>query len=181
MDKATEVLRWEHRSIKDMLELMERFAEKMNRGQPVPPGVLNKTMEFIRLFVEQCHHGKEEEILFPLLERKNIPAAGGPLGVMLMEHDRARVFIHKLNIEAANDNAESARRWTRVAWNYSDLMFEHFHKEEEILFAMADRILTSEEQASAVRSFERLNVERIGPGRHQQIRTMMEELISQNR
>jgi hemerythrin-like domain-containing protein len=44
--------------------------------------------------VHQWHHGKEEEILFPLLEKKGIPADGGPLGVMLMEHGRARALIN---------------------------------------------------------------------------------------
>ena len=46
------------------------------------------------LSVHQWHHGKEEEILFPLLEKKGIPADGGSLGVMLMEHGRARALIN---------------------------------------------------------------------------------------
>lgn len=181
MPTATEVLKEEHRSIKGMLELMERVAEKTSQGQQASPEVMAKLMEFIRLFIDQCHHSKEEEVLFPLLEKRGVPRAGGPLGVMLMEHDRARVLIHEMNVETANGNsAEPLKRWARAAWNYSDLMHEHFHKEEEVLFRMADRILSSEEQALIVDDFERLANRKIGPGKHDQLRAMMEELIAQN-
>jgi hemerythrin-like domain-containing protein len=181
MATATEVLMEEHRSINGMLEFMERVAEKANQGQRVSPEVMAKLMEFIRLFIDQCHLSKEEEILFPSVEKKGVPAAGGRLGVMLMEHDRARVLIHGMNAETANGSSspESLKRWTRVAWNYSDLMYEHFHKEEEILFRMADRILCSEEQASMVKEFDQLENSKIGPGKHAQLRAMMEELIAE--
>jgi hemerythrin-like domain-containing protein len=180
MATATEVLREEHGTIKAMLELLERVAEKTNQGQPVSSEVMASLMEFICLFIDQCHHGKEEEVLFPLLEKRGLPCADGPLGVMLMEHDRARVLIHEMNAETANRSSspESLKRWTRAAWNYSDLMYEHFHKEEEILFKMADRILSSEQQASMVKEFDQLANSKIGSGKHAQLRTMMEELMA---
>ena len=131
---ATDVLKQEHQTIKGALGLAERIAAKINRGEETPPGGVTKLMEFIRLFVEQCHHSKEEEILFPLLEKKGIPANGGPLGIMLMEHDRARVLIEEMSMAAGNGiTHDSAKRWMQAAWNYSDLMFDHFYKEEEML------------------------------------------------
>jgi hemerythrin-like domain-containing protein len=180
MTTATEVLKEEHHTIKAMLELMERVAEKTNQGQQLSPEVMANLMEFIRLFIDQCHHSKEEEILFPSLEKKGVPAAGGPLGVMLMEHDRARVLIHEMNAETASgcSSPASLKRWTRAAWDYSDLMYEHFHKEEEILFRMADRVLSSEQQASMVKEFDQLANGKTGPRKHAQLRTMMEELIA---
>jgi hemerythrin-like domain-containing protein len=115
MATATELLREEHHYIKGMLEFMERVAEKTSQGQPVSSEVMAKLMEFMRLFIDQCHHSKEEEILFPLLEKRGVPAAGGPPGVMLMEHDRARVFIHEMNAETANGGSpESLKHWTRA-------------------------------------------------------------------
>jgi hemerythrin-like domain-containing protein len=184
MTTATEVLRQEHQSIKAMLDFTERLAGKISRGeQAPPPEVLARVMEFIRLFVEQCHHSKEENLLFPMLEKKGIPATGGPLGVMLMEHDRARSLIQEMaEAEAtySGDGENSGKRWTRAAWDYSDLMYGHFGKEEDILFRMADNLLSPEEQAALTSEFEKLEIEKIGPDRHEQLRAMMEELISQN-
>lgn len=181
MPDATDVLRQEHQVIKGALGFAERVAAKINKEQEVKSENLAKLMEFIRLFVEQGHHGKEEEILFPLLEQKGIPAGGGPIGVMLMEHDRARVLIYEMSAAAESAaSPDSAKRWTRAAWDYSDLMYEHFYKEEEILFKMADRVLSAAEQVSVVQAFNRLESEKLGQGRHEQLRASMAELIAQN-
>lgn len=55
---ATETLRQEHRSISVVLDFAEEVAGRISRGEHAPPEVLAKMMEFIRLFVDQCHHGK---------------------------------------------------------------------------------------------------------------------------
>ena len=181
MQNATDVLRQEHQTIKGALGFAEKIAAKINRGEEMPPDGVQKLMEFIRLFVEQCHHSKEEEILFPLLEKKGIPADGGPLGVMLMEHDRARTLIEEMSTATTDGtDRDSAKRWMQAAWNYSDLMHNHFYKEEEMLFRMADRVLSQEEQATVAREFKRLDSEKIGEGKHDQLRTMIEEMIAAN-
>lgn len=142
-------------------------------------------MEFIRLFVEQCHHSKEEQILFPLLEEKGIRGPVGVMLVMLMEHDRARVLIEEMSNAVADvgshTSQDASKRWIRAAWNYSDLMYEHFYKEEEMLFNMADRVLRPEEQASIAQAFERLENETLGSGRHKQLRSTMAGLVAQNK
>lgn len=178
---ATDVLRQEHQTIKGALGFAEKIAAKMNRDEVTPSEGVQRLMEFIRLFVEPCHHSKEEKILFPLLEKKGIPVNGGPLGVMLMEHERARVLIEEMSAAAGNGLApDSAKRWMGAAWDYSDLMFDHFYKEEEMLFKMADRVLNEEEQAGMAGEFKKLESEKIGPGKHDQLRAMVEELIAQN-
>ncbi len=102
---------------------------------------------------------------------------------MLMEHDRSRRLIQEMS-EAAEayraDGEGSGMRWTRAAWDYSDLIHEHFGKEEEVVFRMADDVWNPEEQAAISVDFERLEREKIGPGRHQDLDVVMKELIAQN-
>ncbi|MDE3110174.1 MAG: hemerythrin domain-containing protein [Acidobacteriota bacterium] len=182
MPSATDTLRREHQSIKGALQFAERVSARMNSGQDVPFENLATLMEFIRLFVEQAHHTKEEHILFPLLEERGIR---GPVGVMLLEHGRARVLIEEMSSAVADvgprASQDAAKRWVRAAWNYSDLMYEHFYKEEEMLFNMADRVLSPEEQASIAQAFERLDHETLGAGRHEHLRAAMAELVAQNK
>jgi|SRR5579875_849198 len=183
MATATGVLRQEHQSIRAMLDFTEGVAGKMSRGEPVAPEMLAKVMDFIRVFVDQCHHSKEEDVFFPMLEKKGIPASGGPLGVMLMEHDRARSLIQGMSETAEAYQAgsqDSGEKWARIAWDYSDLMHDHFGKEEEVLFRMADNVLSPEEQTAVAGAFELLEKEKIGPGRREQLQTMMADLISHN-
>lgn len=103
---------------------------------------------------------------------------------MLMEHDRARGLIQEMGqaTEAYRADGEgSGKRWTRAAWDYSDLMHEHFGKEEQVVFRIADDVLSPEEQGAISVDFERLEREKIGPGRHQELEVVMKELIAQNR
>lgn len=180
---ATRVLRQEHQSIREVLNFAEGVSIKIERGEQASPEALAKVMDFFRLFVDRCHHSKEEDILFPMLESRGLSTQGGPLGVMLLEHDRARCLIQEM-CEAAEayraDGETAGKRWARAAWDYSGLMQEHFGKEEEILFRMADNLLSPEEQRAILAGFERIETEKIGSGKHEELETMMKKLISRN-
>ena len=83
-ENAAEVLKHEHRIIERVLAVMERLAEKPGIGSKE---VWEKAIDFIRNFADKCHHLKEEQILFPALEEHGIPREGGPVGMMLLEHE----------------------------------------------------------------------------------------------
>jgi hemerythrin-like domain-containing protein len=183
MAATTQILRQEHQVIREALNFAEGLSIKLERGEPVSIEVLASVMHFFRLFVEQCHHNKEEEIFFPLLEKRGVSTWGGPLGVMLMEHDRARALIREMSetAEAYRSDGETAgKRWARAAWDYSGLMQEHFGKEEEVLFRIADNILSPEEQTAIAADFEKLEAEKIGSGKHAELEVRMKDLIAQS-
>ncbi len=183
MATATRVLRREHQSIRQVLNFAEGLSMKIDRGEHTSPEVVDKVMSFFRLFVDRCHHSKEEDVFFPMLESKGVRAWGGPLGMMLMEHERARALIQEMS-EAAEayktDEEAAGKRWARAAWDYSGLMQEHFGKEEDVLFRMADNVLGPEEQATIAADFAKLENEKLGPGKYEELETMMKELIVQN-
>jgi hemerythrin-like domain-containing protein len=181
MPTATEILRHEHNAVVKMLGFTEDLADRLDHGERVSPDVLDKVLEFFRVFVDQCHHSKEEELLFPLLEAKGLPRAGGPLGVMLSEHEEGRKWIKEMT-QAAEDYRliveGSGCRWASAARAYTDLLHAHLDKENNVLFVIAEQMLTPGEQASLVEGFEKLEVEKIGAGRHEQIHAMMAELLT---
>lgn len=108
---------------------------------------------------------------------------GGPLGVMLLEHNRARALIQEMT-EAAEaykaDGETAGKRWARAAWDYSGLMQEHFGKEENVLFRIAENVLNPEEEAAIAAGFENLEKENIGSQKHEELETMMKEITAQN-
>ena len=180
MPTATEILRHEHDAVVKMLGFTDDLADQLDRGQHVSPDVLDKVLEFFRVFVDQCHHSKEEDLLFPLLEAKGVPRAAGPLGVMLNEHQEGRKWIREM-AEAVEDYRliveGSGCRWASAARAYAELLHAHVDKENNVLFVMAERILTPNEQASLAEGFEKLEVEKIGAGKHEQIHAMMADLL----
>jgi hemerythrin-like domain-containing protein len=182
MDTATEVLRREHEAILKMLEVAEEAARRLDRGENVTPDTLAGLLEFFRLFADRCHHGKEEDLLFPLLEKKGLPRAGGPIGVMLGEHEHGRAFVGQM-AAAAEDYAKSdstaRRRWAEAARGYAELLRQHIHKENDVLFMVAENLLTGAEQAELARAFERVEEEKLGPGTHERLHALMDRLSAQ--
>jgi len=57
---------------------------------------LDQILEFLKVFVDKCHHGKEEKVLFPAMEEAGIPRQGGPISVMFYEHERGRSYVRGL-------------------------------------------------------------------------------------
>jgi len=181
MAVATEVLRKEHDAILSMLEATEEVARRWDAGERVEPEILDGLLEFFRLFADRCHHGKEEELLFPLLEQKGMPRSGGPIGVMLSEHEEGRALVRQMAEAAAEYRqgvADAGQRWAAAAKQYIALLREHIAKENNILFVMAERMLTPEEQGTLATSFEKVEIERMGAGTHERLHAQMDQLLA---
>jgi hemerythrin-like domain-containing protein len=97
-----EDLRAEHEGILLMLRILERVCERMVPGGRLDVIHLDQIMELFIVFVDRCHHGKEEEFLFPALEEAGIPREGGPIGVMLKEHAAGRTCVRQMKETLTN-------------------------------------------------------------------------------
>jgi len=182
MAKATSVLRHEHEAILRMLDVADEVSSRVERGVPVAPEVFGGLVEFFRVFADKCHHGKEEDLLFPAMEGKGIPRHGGPIGVMLMEHEQGRARVKEMaavSEEIDKGDAAAAVRWVPAARGYSDLLRAHIQKENNVLFVMAERILSDDEQAELSRGFERVEIEKMGPGTHERLHALMDRLVAE--
>jgi hemerythrin-like domain-containing protein len=91
--KTTDQLSQDHREILRALEIL-KSASAAWRQDPLRTDEDCRTLlDFLKTFADRCHHGKEEKVLFPKLMQAGIPMNGGPLGVMLYEHDQARQLV----------------------------------------------------------------------------------------
>lgn len=182
MTTATGILRDEHKAILKMLDATEETARRLQQRKDVAPEVLSGLLEFLRIFADRCHHGKEEDCLFPLLEEKGMPRDAGPIGVMLHEHDLGRGLIREMveSSEAfAAGRQEAGLRWADAALNYVVLLRAHIDKENDILFVMADGMLSESEQASLVKAFEKVEIGKMGAGTHERLHGLMDKLYGE--
>ncbi len=182
MPTATAILKHEHEAILRMLDVAEELAHRLRQDERVAPETLSELNEFFQLFADRCHHAKEEELLFPLLEQRGIPRAGGPIGVMLAEHEEGRMLIREM-IESADAYGRgervAGRRWAEAARQYSDLLSQHILKENNVLFGMAEHVLSSADQTQLARDFEQLETEKMGVGTHERLHRVMDRLVAQ--
>jgi len=175
--KATEELRKEHEGIELMLRVLRAVSDKTGRSEPVPAADLDGIMEFLSVFVDKCHHGKEEEFLFPALEAEGVPREGGPIGVLSAEHEMGRRLAADLKHAAAQYAGTGSAAGLRSAIHkYVVLLTEHIQKENEVLFALADVKLDPDRDEAVFESFEQLERDRIGPGKHEEFHALLSRL-----
>lgn len=155
-------LRHEHEVILRAMDLAERAAAGVEAGRPGSRQTLASLVDFFQTFADRCHHGKEEQHLFPALARRGVPIDGGPIGVMLAEHDEGRRLLGTM---ARGTDAEAVA----AVRDYSALLRAHIDKENEVLFPMAASVLTEREQRDLAASFEAVEQTVIGPGIHERL------------
>ena len=176
---ATDELKQEHRVIERMLTVIDTAGEKQRMGQALPSDFFPKVVDFVRNFADRCHHGKEEENLFVAMEKHGIPGQDGPIGVMLVEHDRGRAYMREVDRASkliVSGDGSALKIAVQNAVGYSGLLRDHIYKEDNILYHMADQVLTAADQDALLKKFEEVEMERIGPGKHAEYVKLVEDL-----
>jgi len=178
--KPMDELRMEHEAVKLTLRVLEKICLKLEQPQAsVDPAHVDQLLEFLLVFVDKCHHGKEEELLFPALEAIGVRREGGPIGVMLMEHQQGREFVRKMRetfAECRTGHPAAAVPFTREASGYIALLDQHILKENNVLFPLAEKQLPESKQSELAKGFEAIEVEKIGVGKHEEFHRMLENL-----
>lgn len=182
----TRVLRQEHQVILRVLKVLDHLLVRHDQGQGFETASFERCVEFFRLFADACHHAKEEDLLFPLLESRGIPREGGPIGVMLQEHTVARELTRRMGeaLGALEEGDQGAvATFTTTAREYIQLLTQHIFKEDNVLFAMGDRVMSSQDQSSLCARFGEVGCRAFGGKTREQlegIATDLEQLWPRN-
>jgi hemerythrin-like domain-containing protein len=180
--KATRILHEEHDLIGTVLDALERGARALGAGGNVPAEFFLDAAEFIRGFADGAHHRKEEGLLFEALVAHGFPREGGPVAVMLAEHEEGRYYTRGLAEAAERLRAGDADACEAVidhALSYVNLLRSHIMKEGNILFPMAERALPASAQTELDAGFEAIEREEIGPEVHVRYRALARRLAEQ--
>jgi hemerythrin-like domain-containing protein len=177
--QATEILMNEHRVIEQVLDCLEALVARTRKTGALARQTAEDTLEFFREFADHCHHGKEENHLFPWLERRGFSRQMGPTGVMRREHTLGRHYIQQMSgavAGAAQGNARDVETFCHNAGAYIQLLREHIHKEDHCLFAMADQVATPEDDAELLEAYAAVEEKDIGAGVHEKYLALAESL-----
>lgn len=167
--KATDVLMQEHRVIERVLDALATAADHLERSRSVRPGFFLEAADFIAGFADGCHHRKEEGVLFGAMIESGAPREGGAIDMMLDEHEQGRVFTRAMRDGAHRldgGDEEGRRQVVSNARAYVMLLRDHIAKEDEMLFPLADEILSPERHDDVMRGFEQIERLDAGDGAH---------------
>ena len=149
---AIDELNAEHQAIEQMLRVLRVLGHRLRLGAAVPPAHVDSMMEFLDVFVDRCHHAKEEEHLFPALAAVGVRDRGGPLEALRNEHQRGRELVGQLRAglaKRATDPLGGGLAFAAAAEEYQGLMLLHMDKETGMLFAAAALVSFGISAASA--------------------------------
>jgi len=152
MNTATQNLENDHVYILRLIDVMEKMVITISTDI----SHLETVISLIKNYADGYHHAKEENLFFPLLVKKGFSNVQGPIPVMLHDHAEGRNFVKGMATEIEAYKAGNLSALPHIYENmqgYIDLLRAHIGKENNVLFRMADRTLSAEEQQGLLTEF----------------------------
>jgi len=168
----------EHEMIERAMAVLKSNLEKIDEAVKAPLQ-MQRAIDFLLVFGDKMHNTKEEKFLFPLMGQKGMPVEGGPIGVMLMEHDAERNLLQKMTIELPNlaeASATGRQKFAAEGFEYLTIRAEHIWKENDVLYAMGRKVFSDEDNASLLDAFKTLDKMTYGPEAREHYMQMLVEV-----
>ena len=181
--KPNEELKDEHRIIARAVSDLVCMAEALEQGAIVPAKVLNDEVTFIENFVNQCHHRKEEAVLFPMLEALFSLRPHDQVPELLKEHQKCRDIMKTLRAAVdkyANGDRAQAAEIKRLAEAYKALLTEHIKKENTGVLRMIETELPADRKLEIMERFNLIE-EQLGPNYHSNYAELAKTLHDQSK
>ena len=133
----------------------------------------------IRGEVKVNPHGFDPEFL---TEFDTIYIDGQPVRVRSARVHKSTVLMALPGVDdmdAALASSAGSRSFAAPALAYIELLTQHIAKENTVLFPMAEHLLGTPALTAMHEDFERLEEERIGPGRHEAFHRLLDDLAAE--
>ncbi len=168
----------EHEMIERAMEALRRSLADLEQtiAQPLQ---MKRAIDFLLEFGDKIHNRKEEEFLFPRMQQRGIPMEGGPIGVMLMEHDAERKLLQRMLAALpalAGADAGVRQQFRNEGEEYLKVRAEHIWKENDILYPMARKVLQPADADDLLTTFRTIDRETYGSDSAEKFRRMVEEV-----
>ncbi|MDH4213222.1 MAG: hemerythrin domain-containing protein [Candidatus Thorarchaeota archaeon] len=140
----------EHRLIERMISIMGKEIKRIQKNRDVDPKFIDTAVNFIRTYADQCHHGKEEKILFRDLQKKKLkPDDKQIMDELIHEHILGRTLTGQL-VEAKSKFITGEKTALATIINLMqqlvDFYPKHIEKEDKIFFKSAMKYFTTAEK-----------------------------------
>lgn len=157
MPKTLNIIRDEHRSIAAILHGMEYLVQGIRaRRKKVDPRVFNAMLYYLDTFSERMHHPKEDTYLFKAM-RERSAEAGTHIADLEEDHARGEDALRRLAqclIRYEEGGEREFPAFEREVENFVRNYRDHMRKEEDVVFPLAERLLSASDWQAIDRAFE---------------------------
>lgn len=156
--KPIGILMQEHRRIEKVIDELKLELQHQQRTQTPHTGKIMTAIDFFQTYADLTHHGKEEDIFFTKLQKKELSEKHKTLlSDLKNDHEQARLLLNQLK----QQNESYRKGEENIVHNMSNtiqkltiLYTEHITKEDEQFFKpIMDAYFSSEEQEKMLDEF----------------------------
>lgn len=173
MYTATQNLVYDHVNILRIAAVMEKMIQNCEGNTENLELVIN----LIQSFADGFHHAKEEDILFPLMVKRGLSYEEGPISLMLQDHKMTRMFVIGMKKGIALIKAGNLSALPDLysdMQGYINILRIHIGRENNLLFKMADKVFTPEDQTDMLLKFELIENVKYGEG---ELRQFLNDIV----
>ena len=147
----------EHRLIERMLTVIKRVIAKIESKHEVDPLFVDIAVDFIRIYADRTHHGKEEDILFRELNNKPMNEKDREIMKELIdEHVFGRQTTKALvdaNTRYRNGDESALTEIAAKLQTLTEFYPKHIDKEDKLFFPASRAYFTDEEDQAMLAEF----------------------------
>jgi hemerythrin-like domain-containing protein len=144
----------EHRLIEKVIDIIRIETQNVRKGKKLETLYIDTILDFFRTYADRTHHGKEEDILFKELKKRQLISED--LRIMT-ELENEHIIVRRMVIElekaqnrlitgVSNEEKNILERFDNIV----NLYPEHIRKEDNIFFPSAMKYLNKEEQEKMI-------------------------------
>jgi hemerythrin-like domain-containing protein len=147
----------EHRLIEQMIALIRDELENIRSAGKTDPLFIDAAVDFIRVYADRTHHGKEEDILFRDLDKKELSDADRrAMDELIEEHKFGRRTTKALvdaNTRYRQGDNNALPDIEDKLRTLVDFYPKHIEKEDKAFFVAAMEYLSADEQEAMLAEF----------------------------
>jgi len=155
---AIERLCEEHHAILAVLDAIDAQASAVMKTGSLVLSIWARIVAFLQTYADKCHFFKEEQFLFPLLERRGISRIDRSFSNLHQDHQEGRRLV--ADMTTAVDGGERLRL-ANVARSLTKAMRSHLAIELGVLYPLARRMLTLDDLAQLEAAFDAFDTDGI--------------------
>ncbi|MBN2301725.1 MAG: hemerythrin domain-containing protein [Lentisphaerae bacterium] len=166
----------EHRLIERILPVAKNVLDKIKSTGKADSVFVDKIADFIRIYADQIHHGKEEDILFRCLDKKPLSAIDRKvMKELIEEHVFGRQTTKGLvdaNMRYRNGDTAALSEIADKLQILINFYSKHIEKEDKMFFPAAQSYLSDQENQAMLAEFREFDGKMI----HKQYKALVAQM-----
>jgi hemerythrin-like domain-containing protein len=167
----------EHRLIEKMIKAAKAELSRVRQQKEININFIDSFIDFLQIYADRCHHGKEEDILFKALSQINLsPEHKRAMNKLLDDHRRGRRTVGRLKKAKegfCRGNKKSLVDIKQCLQELVELYTGHIFKEDKHFFLPVMEYFDKGQQQQMIAEFRQFDQKMI----HEKYRRVVKRFI----